>query len=107
MIGVFTAENVIQYPMNTTLLPIGTRVNHTGHGNGTIVAYNGTQENSYVIENLGSPEVSAAVQAGLGSAIVESFYGATRYPYVIKYDPTEQYPNGYQDVYAHGEVDAL
>lgn len=85
--------------MNTNLLPIGTLVHHDGHGNGTIVAHNGRPSNTYVEQNLGSPEVTAAVQAGLGAAIVSSFYGASRYPYVIKFESTDRYPEGYEDVY--------
>ncbi len=76
-----------------TLLPLQTRVHHSGHEFGTIVAYNGQVANSYAVEHLGSPEVGAAVQAGLGQAIVNSFYCAALYPYVVKFD------SGYEDVY--------
>lgn len=86
--------------MSTALHPIGTRVVHSGHGPGTIVRYNGTPAKSYATEHLGSPEVAAAVQAGLMPAIVDSFYGSDRFPYVVKFDPTTRYPDGYQDVYA-------
>jgi len=89
--------------MNSNLLPIGTLVYHDGHGNGEIVAYNGVQPNAYVESNLGSPEVAGAVAAGLGEAIVSSFYSGSRYPYVVQFEPSErykdQYPNGYKDVY--------
>lgn len=85
--------------MNSNLLPIGTLVYHDGHGNGTIVAHNGAKRNLYVEENLGSPEVAAASMAGLMDAIVSGFYSGCRYPYVVKFEPTERFPDGYQDVY--------
>lgn len=84
---------------NKHLLPIGTRVNHSGHGLGTIVAHNGVPRNSYVEANLGSPEIGAAVQAGLGAGIISSFYSGDRYPYIVQFDPTKKYPSGYKDVY--------
>lgn len=85
--------------MNTTLLPIGTRVKHDGHGPGTIVAHNGAQRNVYVETNLGTEHMNAVVTHGLGAAIVASFYSGDRFPYVVKFDPSERYPEGYQDVY--------
>lgn len=93
--------------MNTTLLPIGTRVKHSGHGPGTIQAYNNTPPNNYAAEHLCSPHVGMAVTAGLGAAIVSSLYDGGRFPYVIQFDPTEQYPDGYKDVYALDDVEAL
>jgi hypothetical protein len=80
--------------MHSKLLPIGTRVKHSGHGLGAIVDHNGSAKNVYVEQNLGSPEVGAAVQAGLGAAIIGSFYSGDRFPYVVTYD------SGYTDVYA-------
>jgi hypothetical protein len=85
--------------MNSNLFPIGTKVYHDGHGNGRIVAYNGVQTNAYVESNLGSPEVAAAVGAGLGEAIVSSFYSGSRFPYVVHFDPSDRFPTGYKDVY--------
>jgi hypothetical protein len=85
--------------MQTKLLHIGTRVVHDGHGPGTIVAHNGVAPASYAVENLGSPEVAAAVGAGLGQAIITSVYSSDRYPYVVHFDPTERFPDGYKDVY--------
>lgn len=81
------------------LLPIGTLVYHNGHGNGTIVAYNGVQRNEYIEKNLGSPEVAAASMARLMDGIVESFFSSDRYPYVVQFEPTEEYSDGYKDVY--------
>ena len=82
-----------------TLHPIGTRVKHDGHGLGTIVAYNGTPKDSYVATHLGSPEVAAAAKAGLIDAMVSSMYGSDRFPYVVHFDPSERFPEGYKDVY--------
>jgi hypothetical protein len=87
----------IVQPMNK-LLPLQTRVHHSGHGAGTIVAYNGQPDKAYALENLTSEVVLGAFKAGLGQAIVNSFYGGDRYPYVIQFD------SGYKDVYALDDV---
>lgn len=58
-----------------TLLPIGTKVNHSGHGLGTIVAYNWQVTITYGI-------------------------WPPRYPYIVHFTPTEQFPDGYKDVYS-------
>ena len=88
--------------MNTSnILPVGSRVMHTGHGAGTITSYNGTTKNTYAEQHLGSPEVSAAVRVGLGAAIVASFYSGDRFPYVITFD------SGYRDVYATTDVEPI
>lgn len=83
------------------MLAIGTKVTHSGHGAGTIVAYNGRAATSYAAANLGSEIVAAAAQAGLTDAIVDSFYGGDRYPYVVQFD------SGYKDVYGPSEVEAV
>jgi hypothetical protein len=83
------------------MLKIGTRVNHSGHGLGTIVAYNGQKPNTYAENNLGGEVVAQAVQMGLGQAIVNSLYDGTRFPYVIQYD------SGYKDVYSLTDVTAI
>jgi hypothetical protein len=83
------------------MLKVGTRVNHTGHGPGTIVSHNTRRPNSYAAENLGGEAVAQAVQMGLGDAIVDSFYDGARYPYVIQFD------SGYKDVYALDDVTKL
>ena len=75
------------------LLPLQTRVYHDGHGLGTIVAYN-TTRCEYLEQHLDEELVAEAVRAGLIDAVVDSFYGSDRYPYVVKFDKS-----GYQDVY--------
>ena len=87
-----------------TLLPLQTRVYHTGHGLGTIVAYNGRVSNDYTATRLDSDVLAQAVQAGLTDAIVNSFYGADRYPYVVHFDANDKYPEGYKDVYDVDDV---
>jgi hypothetical protein len=84
--------------MQTKLLPIGTRVVHSGHGPGVIVEHNGSAKNEYVEQNLGSPEVAAVVQAGFVAAIIGSFYSGGRFPYVVQFD------SGYRDVYAPDDL---
>jgi hypothetical protein len=84
--------------MDTKLLPIGSKVHHTGHGDGTIIDYNGTARNEYVQKHLGEELVNIAVSSGLGMAIIDSFYSGDRFPYVIEFD------SGYIDVYATYDV---
>ena len=76
------------------MLAVGTKVYHSGHGNGTIVAHNAQKANSYAAENLGSGVTAAAVRIGLSEAIVSSFYDGSRFPYVVQFD------SGYKDVCA-------
>jgi hypothetical protein len=83
------------------MLKVGTRVNHTGHGDGVIVSHNTRQPNSYAAENLGSEVVAMAVGMGLADAIVSSMYDGARYPYVIQFD------SGYKDVYSLDDVTAI
>ncbi len=79
------------------MLPIKTRVHHIGHGDGTIVAYNGQPKNEYAESCLGTELAASAVQAGLGMAIVNSFYSSDRFPYEVLFD------SGYKDVYNEGD----
>lgn len=85
--------------MNTPLLPIGTRVIHDGHGPGTIVALNSVQPSGYVASNLGKAPVNEAVALGLGQAVMASMYSNDRFPYVVHFDPSDRFPDGYKDVY--------
>jgi len=81
------------------LHPIGTRIRHSGHGLGTIVDYNGRKA-GYTAGNLGTAEVGVAVAAGLGPAVIDSFYDGSRYPYIIQFD------SGYKDFYSETDVTA-
>lgn len=83
--------------MQSNLLSIGVRINHPGHGDGTIIGYNGQPKNEYT-EQLGSEVIGELVKIGLAFAITNSNYDSNRYPYVIKFD------SGYQDVYAPNEI---
>lgn len=103
------------------LIPLGTRVSHwdgNGHGFGTIVAYNGIPENSYLRENFGEA-VNLVAKAGVNllGGLINSMYDGNRYPYVVQFDPRPfkaddpehcrnirtKYPRGYRDVYTGGE----
>lgn len=79
------------------LLPIGTQVVHSGHGPGTIVAYNGQPSgaNEYPMSSRGIPVLNEVLQRvpELAAGIVNSFYDSETYPYVVLYD------SGHQDVY--------
>lgn len=79
------------------LLPINTRVVHfddinTGHGLGTIVAYNGIKPNDYINSKF-KDAVEITKSVGMLNAVVDSFYDSTRYPYVVQWD------NGLKEVY--------
>ena len=85
------------------LLPINTRVTHfngdaSTHGKGTIVGYNGIEPNAYLNEKP-TEAIQLAGEAGLMNALVGSFYDKNRCPYVVHWDPSERYPEGYKDVY--------
>lgn len=103
------------------LIPLGTRILHwngCGHGFGTIIAYNGIPENSYLRQNFGEA-VNLVAKAGIDlmGALVNSMYDGGRYPYVVHFDPrTEKddetehcasirtkYPRGYCDTYTGGD----
>jgi hypothetical protein len=77
------------------MLEIGTQVIHSGHGEGTIVAYNTTENDEYTMEHLNM------VPNALMGAALGMFYNGDRYPYVILFD------NGYQDVYGDHEVEIV
>jgi hypothetical protein len=82
------------------MLKVGTRVNHTGHGLGTIVAYNGQKANECLMEHL--TEIAApVVELGLGQSVINAFYDGERFPYVVQYD------SGYKDVYSLTDVTAI
>lgn len=91
---------------NEELLPKGSRVNHTGHGHGTIVDYNGTQKNKY-LEDKPEEAIALAAKAGMLGAMVSSFYDGERCPYVVHFDPREKYPQGYKDVYEKESIEVL
>lgn len=93
------------------LLPINTRVTHFDggpdtHGKGTIIGYNGVQSNTYLKENF-KEGVEMAAEAGLLGAVIASMYSSDRCPYVVKFDPREKYPEGYQDVYEASSINEL
>ena len=99
------------------LLPIGQRVTHFEggpgtHGKGTIVGYNGVEPNNYAQQNPGQAAalvgqvVDPQVKVMLADGLINSFYDAGRYPYVVQWDPrndgsdfAKKYPEGYKDVY--------
>lgn len=102
------------------LIPLGTRILHwngSGHGKGTIIAYNDVPENSYLRQNFGDA-ISLAAQGGTAmmGGLVNSMYDGARYPYVVQFDPRveeenehprhvevrQKYPRGYKDVYTGG-----
>jgi hypothetical protein len=96
---------------NQTLLPIGTRVTHfdggpNTHGKGTIVKYNGVKPNEYMNEKP-IEAMALAAKAGLGAALLSSLYDGTRCPYVVHYDPSERYPEGYKDVYEPDSIQVI
>ncbi len=85
------------------LLPIKTRVYHwsgdpkSGHGAGTIIAYNGITASNWAQKNL-REAAEMADSVGLLGGLVSSFYGGDRCPYVVQWD------NGLKEVY---EIDSV
>lgn len=99
------------------LLPVGQRVTHFDggphtHGKGTIVAYNTQEPIAYVEEKL---DVAAELVADLKEktgvdlmpTLITGFYSFERCPYVVHWDPSEKYPEGYKDVYEHESVQPI
>jgi hypothetical protein len=106
-------RNVIK-SVQASLLPIGQRVTHFNggpdtHGKGTIVGYNGVKANAYAQTNLkDTSELVAGVESPvreiLVGGIANGFYDGKRYPYIVQFDPREEYPNGYKDVYGPNAI---
>lgn len=99
--------------MNTinNLLPIGTRVTHFGggpstHGKGVIIKHNGVKSSTY-LEEKPEEAIKLASEAGLMGGIIASFYSGSRCPYVVHWDPSEKYPEGYKDVYEPESVQVV
>lgn len=97
--------------MSTKLHPIGTRVSHFDggpytHGKGKIVAYNEAPPNQYLKSHF-QEGVEMAAKAGLLDGVVDSFYDGERCPYVIQWDPSDKYPQGYKDVYEPDSIRVL
>ena len=49
-------------------------------------------------------QLSWLSEAGLAEALVSSFYDKNRCPYVVHWDPSDRYPEGYKDVYEPDSV---
>lgn len=85
------------------LYPVGTHVfmSH-GHGYGRIVGYNGQKrvDIDQQLRWLSDSNVPAGFPAVcLMGGLAAGMYSGDRYPYVVKWDPSEKWPDGYQDVY--------
>jgi hypothetical protein len=78
-------------------LPVGTKVHHTGHGNGVIVAYNVSPKNAYLDEHF-QDAIQMAGKSGLLQGLIGGFYAGDRYPYVVQFD------SGYRNVYSVDDV---
>ncbi len=92
------------------LLEIGTRVFHTGHKFGTIVAYNGKKVNPYITSKRGTKTLRSLLDEAPNiviPAMIDSFYSSDRFPYIVKYDPSKIYPDGYQDVYCDNDFKVI
>lgn len=99
------------------LLPIGQRVTHFDggehtHGSGTIVAYNNISEPShdlqYVAKMMEEPGTShPEIQSFLVQSAVAGMLNGQRCPYVVHWDPSEKYPEGYKDVYERESINPI
>ena len=99
----------------SNLKPINTPCRHWGHGPGKIAAYNTSPgfdldqkiEQLRAIKDEGaslSKEEDHLLNAVFVGAALGGIYGGDRYPYVVKFEPTEKYPEGFQEVYSHDEI---
>lgn len=84
--------------MTAELLPIGTRVHHSGHKSGVIVGYNQRAE-------IGADRIRQMAELGAQMQLpvllpVDSFYDGARFPYIVRFD------SGYTDVYAKSDLEA-
>ena len=94
-----------------TLLPINSRVSHFDggpdtHGVGTIVDYNLMKQNAYAKERL-VEATDLAASLGCLDLLADGFYHGDRYPYVVQWDPSAKYPQGYRDVYEPSSINLL
>lgn len=93
-----------------TLLPIGTKVRHFDggpdtHGIGTIIGYNGVEENPKAFEYLKLAESGPSEVQELAAAVAfTSMYSKDRYPYVVRFSPSKEHPDGLKEVYGPSEV---
>ena len=112
---------------STALLPIGTRVFHTGHGYGRIIDYNQRKplpsaeiESAAVLaRNLGNDAQSRAVGQIVAGALSNSLYDGQRCPYRIRFDPNprffekeprmlKRFPNQcYEDLYERASFEVV
>lgn len=103
--------------MNKELLPIGQRVTHfdggpNTHGKGTIVAYNNikpaTQDLASFAKLLEEHDASSSeVKNIIAQGAVVSVYDGVRCPYVVHFDSSERFPEGYKDVYERESINAI
>lgn len=90
---------------NVERLPIGQRVTHfdggpSTHGKGTIVDYNGKTK-------LSDEQAQKMVESGhplMVNVVASKLYSGDRCPYVVHWDPSPRYPDGYKDVYESDSV---
>lgn len=94
------------------LLPISTRVTHFDggpctHGKGTIIGYNnvaGSNPFKFISE---VEHASKKVQDVFVQGSVAGAYDSTRCPYIVKWDASEKFPEGYTDVYEPSSINVL
>ena len=83
------------------LLPVGSKVEHHGHGLGKVVGYNTTPPNPYLLSSRGIEilnDMSEGVLPIVIKGTVNALYDNDRYPYIIKF------VDGYKDVYGRNEI---
>lgn len=71
----------------------GQRINHLGHGLGTILQVRASNRESISDRTMGALALSAPVPI-----LTEAFYSSDRYPYIVQFD------NGHRDVYGDTEL---
>jgi hypothetical protein len=92
-------------------IPISSRVFHTGHGIGTVIAYNQTKPNNpKLLTHIQELEKSdAAILAPILHGAVNSFYDGKTFPYVVRFDHQGNRPDAgpYTDVYSDHDLEVL
>ena len=94
--------------------PIGTPVKHFGHGKGVIIGYNGQPpvDLDQQLEQIqaikeDNPDASGILDGVFVGGMMNAVYNGDRFPYVVKFEPRKEYPEGYQDVYCNDDLEFI
>jgi len=96
------------------LKAVGTPCYHCGHGRGLIIGYNGQeaadvdkqfeQLKAVSDENNLNEQYTNQLAGVVCKAVAQGVYSSDRYPYIIRYEPSEKWPDGFKECYGEDEV---